>query len=221
MFEIESDANTENDKPKKPYYSQDIFDKDLGQMFLINETALVARSSSQILFFRLVIDEFTGQKEWRDYQTIEEGGNIFYIKGNKRIQIVTDTKIFFYLIDMETYEVKVENVMNNFMNCSIMMFGPAVKYGLTYKTNEQSFDIYRRKYVHDFKVNTVKTDLDGSRGLPIETMDAFLVSQIDKIRFFDINTYKEITECELTVPLLTSTTREPNQIISMQVSKCQ
>ena len=77
---------------------------------------------------------------------------------------------------METYEVALENVMNNFMNCSIMMFGAKVKYGITFKTNEKSFDVYRRKYVHDFKVNTVAEDMDGSRGLPIESMDAFLVS---------------------------------------------
>ena len=39
-----------------------IYDKDLGQMFLINETALIARSSSQILFFKLELDEFTKEK---------------------------------------------------------------------------------------------------------------------------------------------------------------
>ena len=77
--------NYENEKLKKTEYYQKIFDKDLGQMFLINETALVARSSSQILFFRLILDEFTGLKSWVNYHTIEEGGNIFFIKGNKRI----------------------------------------------------------------------------------------------------------------------------------------
>lgn len=215
VLELDVEANIENDKPKKPYYYQKIFDKDLGQMFLINETALVARSSAQILFFRLYLDEFTGQKNWINYFTIEEGGNIYHIKGNKRIQIVTDTQIFFYLIDLETYEVTLENLMNNFMNCSIMMFGPKVKYGITYKTNEQSFDIFRRKYVHDFKVNTVALDLDGSRGLPIESMEAFLVSKIDEIKFFDINSFKEIEDCRIKVPLLPSTTREKNQIISM------
>lgn len=101
-----------------------------------------------------------------------------------------------------------------------MMFGPKVKYGITYKTNEQSFDIYRRKYVHDFKVNTVAMDLDGSRGLPIESMEAFLVSRIDKIMFFDIHSFQEIDDCRIRVPLLESTTRERNEIISMQVSQC-
>ena len=50
---------------------------------------------------------------------------------------------------------KLENVMNNFMNCSQMMFGSKVKYGITYKTNEKSFDIHRRKYEHDYLVNVV------------------------------------------------------------------
>ena len=60
MLEIDCKANIENDKPKAEYLYQDIFDKDLGQMFLIKETILVSRSSSEILFFKLVMDEFTG-----------------------------------------------------------------------------------------------------------------------------------------------------------------
>jgi hypothetical protein len=97
-----------------------------------------------------------------------------------------------------------ENVMFNFMNCSQMMFGSKVKYGITYKTNQKSFDIHRRKFEHDFKVNVVAADLDGSRGLPIESMNAFLVSRIAIIRFFDIDTFEEIKECQITIPLLVS-----------------
>ena len=47
---------------------------------------------------------------------------------------------------------ELENVMNNYMKCSEMMFGSQVKYGITYKVNQKSFDIHRRKYWHDFKV---------------------------------------------------------------------
>jgi hypothetical protein len=89
---------------------------------------------------------------------------------------------------------KLENVMNNFMNCSQMMFGSKVKYGITYKTNEKSFDIHRRKFEHDFKANVVTADMDGSRGLPIESMNAFLVSRIDTIKFYDIDTFEELVE---------------------------
>jgi hypothetical protein len=41
-------------------------DLDLGQMFLINSRALIARSSSQILFFKQVVDEEDETiKEWK------------------------------------------------------------------------------------------------------------------------------------------------------------
>ena len=43
---------------KKEYYFQKI-PHDLGQMYLINGRALIARSSSQILFFKIERDEFT------------------------------------------------------------------------------------------------------------------------------------------------------------------
>ena len=33
-----------------------------------------------------------------------------------------------------------------------MMFGKKVRYGITYKTNQRSFDIYRRKFMHNLKV---------------------------------------------------------------------
>lgn len=123
------------EEPDDRAYFEKIYDKDLGQMFLVNETALIARSSSQILFFKLELDEFTKEKYWHNYHTLDQGGSIYFIKGNKRIQVCTDTQIFFYLIDPRTFEPTLENVMFNFMNCSQMMFGSRVKYGITYKTN--------------------------------------------------------------------------------------
>lgn len=78
-------------------------------------------------------------------------GFIYFIKGNVRIQIVTDEKIFFYRISDGTPEL--ENVMVNFMRCNQMMFGRKVRYCITYKTNEQNFTIYTRKYTHNFMAN--------------------------------------------------------------------
>ena len=43
----------------------------------------------------------------------------------------------------------------------------------------------------------VTKNLDGSRGLPIESMNAFLISQIDKIKFFDMKEFYEIKESEI------------------------
>ena len=60
-------------------------------------------------------------------------GQIFFIRGNIRIQIITDDKVFFFIMNKETLEPKLENVMYNYMNCSMMMFGPLVRFGITYK----------------------------------------------------------------------------------------
>jgi hypothetical protein len=100
VVDIEHDQN----ESKEKYYAQKIHDKDLGAMFLVYEEALVVRCSSQILFFKLELDEFTGNCEWVNYHTIDEGGFIYYIQGNSRIQITTDTAVFFYIIDRHTLE---------------------------------------------------------------------------------------------------------------------
>jgi hypothetical protein len=39
------------------------------------------------------------------------------------------------------------------MTCSTMMFGKRVRYGITYKAKERSFNLYRRKYEHDTIIN--------------------------------------------------------------------
>lgn len=114
IFDVESKRNAGKDK----YYKEQIIDKDLGQMYLVNDKALIARSSSQILCFKQVLDKFTHEKSWKCYCTLEHRGFIYFIKGNKRIQITTDKKIYVYLIDPETFMPKLENVINNFMNCT-------------------------------------------------------------------------------------------------------
>mmetsp|Transcript_2923 Transcript_2923/g.4511 ORF Transcript_2923/g.4511 Transcript_2923/m.4511 type:complete len:194 (-) Transcript_2923:3193-3774(-) len=93
-------------------------DMDLGQMYLVYNNALIARSSGDILFFKIVKDEDTEERKWVLYNTIELRGFIYYIRGNVRIQIVTDEKIYFYMIDKDTLEPILDNVMKNFMSCN-------------------------------------------------------------------------------------------------------
>lgn len=73
-----------------------------------------------------------------------------------------------------------------------MMFGSKVKYGITYKQNQKSFDIYRRKYLHDFKVPVSSHNLEGSMGLELRKHNAFVVTQIDKIFIHDAESFEEI-----------------------------
>ena len=185
-------------------------------MYLVYNSALIARSSSDILFFKIVTDEDTGDRKWTQYDVKHVRGFIYYIKGNVRIQIVTDDKIYFYLIDKETFECIYENVMFNFMNCSQMMFGCKVRYSVCYKTNQRSFDIYRRKYEHDFKVPISSENLEGSIGLELIKNHSFLVSKIDKVMMVDSETF--LPYDEIPIKLLKADTREQNEVIAMKKS---
>lgn len=140
-------------------------------MFLINEKALVARSSSCVLFFKQTIDKFTFEKSWKQYYCLDIRGFVYWIKGNKRIQITTDDKVFIYLIHPDTFMPTLENVINNFMGCTQMMYGSKVRFGITYKINQKSFDIWSRKLKHSFNANVYSENFDGSIGLPMESLD--------------------------------------------------
>lgn len=96
---------------------------------------LVTRCSDSVNFFKLeTLDKDDPHKYWINYHIVNDlRGNIFYQRGNVRIQITTDSKIFFYLIDKITFEPSLENVMNNFMKCSQMMFGAKVRNCVTFK----------------------------------------------------------------------------------------
>ena len=63
-------------------YQETITDRCLGQMFMIDETALISRSSDQTLFFKLVYDEVTKEDNWVNYFTLPVSGQIYFIKGN-------------------------------------------------------------------------------------------------------------------------------------------
>lgn len=55
-------------------------------MYLVNNKALIARSSSKVLFFKIFKDEEDpNKKEWKQYNELEVRGFIYFIKGNKRI----------------------------------------------------------------------------------------------------------------------------------------
>lgn len=104
-------------------------------MVLVYDNALVSSCSTEVFFFKLEVDEETEKRSWKHYHTISARGQIYYIKGNIRIQITTNDKIYFYLVDKTTLEPTLENVMKNYMQCDQMMFGSKVKYGITYKVN--------------------------------------------------------------------------------------
>ena len=75
--------------------------------------------------------------------------------------------------------------MYNFMKCTQVMFGKKVRYGITYKNNERGFDVYERKAMHNMKVKVQGQSYEGSKGLEIATMKAYIVTEVDKINIYD------------------------------------
>lgn len=79
---------------------------------------------------------------------------------------------------------------------------------ITFKTNQRSFDVHRRKFDHDFRVNVFQDNLSGSKGVAIDTMNAILVSKYDTITFYEMDTYRKIDSCQIKIPLLTQAKEE-------------
>tara|TARA_B110000285_G_C15078108_1_gene591907 strand:+ start:162 stop:1631 length:1470 start_codon:yes stop_codon:yes gene_type:complete len=172
-------VNTQNPDQIK---TEKITTDDLGTMYLLFDQALVTRSSSSILFFK--IDEETG--EWKKFHTLPKTrGQIYFIRGNIRIQVTTDEKVYFYLIDKETFMPRLENCMNNFMQCSQMMFGTRVRYGITFKANQPGIHVYTRKYYHNFKVAITNKNFEGAVGSNLTSMNAYVMAEKTQIGIYD------------------------------------
>ena len=92
-------------------------------MYIFKNKVMIVRSSAHILLLKLEENEYTGNMDWKEYTSLNLKGQLYYVKGNKRFQIVTDEKIYFYLVDPESFEPVLENTIYNFMECTQMMFG--------------------------------------------------------------------------------------------------
>ena len=85
------------------------------------------------MFFKVDSDP-EHHDQWRQYQIFDDmRGQISFANGNRRLQVTTDAKIHFYIINEETLEPEPENVMYNFMECSTLIFGPKVRFAVSYK----------------------------------------------------------------------------------------
>ena len=192
---------------------------DLGQTFLIYNKCLITRSSSQIIFFKIEKQEFTERRIWVQYHSFSATGLIYYQKGNVRIQVTTDDKIYFYLMNEETLMPELENVMSNYMKCNQMMFDKKVTFCITYKANQRSFTIYKRKNDHNFKIPVVEENYEGSRCCEVQKYNMFLCTHIDKVLMYDSQEYRKLGQLDITLLAKGEDEREPNEIIAIKVSQ--
>lgn len=139
--------------------------------------------------------------EWYNFKTIARNGRVFFMKRNKHIQITTTDQVEFYEFNEATCEPYLTNVVNNFMECSVMMYGGGGKYCVTYKSAQKEFDVYKRKYVHDFKVQVEEQNFEGSKGLFFENDNCLIINQGNRLRFYDAEKFTEYKSHMLEVPL--------------------
>jgi len=104
-------------------------------------------------------------------------GTVFFVRGNVRIQITTDEKIYFYLIDKKTLLPELENVMLNYLQCSSLMFGPRVRYGIAFKANQADISIFTRKSFHNFKVCIDTNTFEGAVGCELKSIGAYALAE--------------------------------------------
>ena len=76
------------------------------------------------------------------YAQLDHKAMIYFIKGNIRVNICTDDKIYFYRIDNDEFEPRLENVMYNYMGCSCMIFGADVSFAIAYNINLKEMSLF-------------------------------------------------------------------------------
>jgi len=129
---------------------------------MLFEQALVSRSSNFIVFFKKSYKEVE-RGEWLEYYRIEKmRGMLYFIRGNVRIQITTEEKIYFYQINEDTLEPHLDGVMYNFMKCSSLMIGPRLRTAIGFKIQQPTITVYKRRCFHNFKVVTDTSNQEGA-----------------------------------------------------------
>jgi hypothetical protein len=129
---------------------------------------------------------------------------------------VTENKfIYFYIMDSNGLP-ELQNVMQNYMGCSQIMFGDSKKSSITYKQNEKSFEIYQRKYLHNLRVCVNSLNMEGAKSVEIKCMNCIFVTNFSSIDVYSSKNFRKVKT--IPIPLLKTESREPNEIIGIQKS---
>ena len=79
---------------------------------------------------------------------------------------------------------ELENVINNYMQCSQLIFGTKGWYCLSFKNELRNFYVHQRKLIHSYSACITDEDLDHSIGVKVGSLDGFLVSKGNEILLY-------------------------------------
>ena len=85
----------------------------------------------------------------------------------------------------------IENVMMNYMQCSSLMFGSRVKYGIAYKVRQPGFSIYTRKNYHNFKVMIDNGMFEGATGVELQQTGQYALAESRNLGIYDSKTFEK------------------------------
>ena len=98
---------------------------------------IITQSSARITFYKIIECPKKGKRMWQLYHYLDIMGEIFSINGNDNIFITSSEHIYTYQIDGETLCPKLQNVVNNYMQCtSVLVSSRGVRYLVAYKRHE-------------------------------------------------------------------------------------
>ena len=75
--------------------------------------------------------------------------------------------------------------MYNNLDTSSLQFGPSVKRGITFKTNQPGFDIFTRKSYHNFKITINTQNYCQSAAYTLSDIDAYVITDRLSINIFN------------------------------------
>ena len=108
------------------------------------------------------------------------------------------------------------NTMFNFTRCNQMLIDRHSTLAVCFKTGEPSLNIFRRRYNHGFKETLDETSREFCAAIVMPKSKIFLISDDSDLYVYDERTFEMIDKIQ--VPLITSQTDDPIEIINILVS---
>jgi hypothetical protein len=90
----------------------------------------------------------------------------------------------------ETFIPELESVFYNFMDASQMIFGPSKKgFCIAYSEHQEDFNVYTRKYHHNFKVSISDENLEGAVGANLNTSQMYIIADEREVAIYGMDDY--------------------------------
>lgn len=78
-----------------------------------------------------------------------------------------------------------------------MMYGPRSRYCITFKVGQIGFNLYRRKYNHNYIVRANKHNFEGLDGICINSRKEYMIYDFNKVLVYDQQDFCLIKEIEV------------------------